>query len=156
MKSPGLRKPLKVQPPIVPVTDIIFSLIIFFMLMPSVSGGQGFLTTNLPTYSGAGPIQPPGIPPHINIYLDDVGPQGAYEPDGANAFCSIRYENQPLGDDFGALGAVLADKRNRGLDAAVPVVIRPTMACRHKWVVKTFDAIVDAGFSDVQFAVPYN
>ena len=60
---------------------MVFSLIIFFMLTPSVSGGDGFLTTNLPEYSGGGPDGGRPIPPHINIYLDDVGPQGEFLPD---------------------------------------------------------------------------
>jgi biopolymer transport protein ExbD len=156
MKLALPKKPTKAQPPIVPVTDIIFSLIVFFMLCPSVSSGEGFLTTSLPSKPGPNPGTDPGKELYVNIYLEDVGPQGVYELDGANEFCTIRFENQPLGNDFGALREILASKRDHGLNVSMPIVIRPTMACRHKWVVRAFDSIVEAGFANVQFAVPYN
>ena len=45
--------------------------------------------------------------------------------------------------------------RNQGLPPNHPVLISPTMACRHKYVVKGFDQAVSAGFSEIHFAVPY-
>ena len=150
------KRPLRLQPAIVPITDIVFSLVIFFMLIPSVSGGNGFLTANLPDHSGPNLKDVPPPPPWINVRLEDVGPQGEFVPGQPNEFCAIRYENQELGGNFEALAAVLKEKIDRGLDSKMRVVIRPTIGCRHRWVVRAFDTIAAAGFTRIEFAVPYD
>ncbi len=155
MKLVPAKKPMKLQPPIIPVIDVVFNLIIFFMLTPSVSGSDGFLTTNLPTDVGTHDKRGPIIL-KMHIHLDDVGPQGEFVPGQPNAFCSIRLEDRPLGGDFGALGVLLKEKRAHGLAADTPVVIHPTTSCRHKWVVQAFDTIAAAGFTQIEFAVPYD
>ena len=44
--------PAKMQPPMTPMIDCTFNLLIFFILSPSFDMTEGFLTTNLPTTSG--------------------------------------------------------------------------------------------------------
>jgi biopolymer transport protein ExbD len=154
IKSPP--KPFKAQPPILPITDITFNLIIFFLLTPSVSGGDGFLTTNLPSTSGPVAGKPTIMEVRLRVKLEDVSSSGQYDPDGKNDQCTISVENQPLGNDFGALRSLLESKRNAGLAVTTPILIHPTMGTLHKWVVKAFDAAVEAGFNNIQFAVPYD
>jgi biopolymer transport protein ExbD len=154
MLKPG--KPLKLQPPIIPVIDVVFNLIIFFMLTPSVSGSDGFLSTNLPKNSGPNAGKGATVTQNIRIKIYDVGPDGQYNQDGRNDYADIQIEGQDLGGNFEALHAWLQNKRDQGLSPTTAILINPTMACMHKYVVQTFDAAVLAGFTDIQFAVPYD
>jgi hypothetical protein len=153
IKSPP--KSFKAQPPILPISDITFNLIIFFLLCPSVSGGEGFLTTNLPTTSGPVAGKPTIMEVRLRVKLYDVSANGQFDPDGKNDQCTIFVEDQPLGNDFDALRNLLAGKQAAGLDVKTPILIHPTMGTLHKWVVRAFDSAVEAGFNNIQFAVPY-
>jgi biopolymer transport protein ExbD len=148
-------KPMKLQPPIIPVIDVVFNLIIFFMLTPSVSGGDGFLTTNLPVTSGPVAGKPTIMEVRLRVKLYDVSASGEYIPGAKNDQCTIFVEEQPIGGDFNALRTTLAGKKAAGLDPKTPILLHPTIGCLHKYVVRAFDAAVEAGFNNIQFAVPY-
>jgi biopolymer transport protein ExbD len=149
------NKPLKLQPPIIPVIDVVFNLIVFFMLTPSVSGSDGFLSSNLPKNSGPNAGTAQTVTPNIRIRIEDVGPQGEYLQNGKNDYAAIKVEGLELGDNFEGLRAWLQSKRDQGLAPTTAILINPNIGCLHKWVVRTFDAAVQAGFTDIQFAVPY-
>jgi biopolymer transport protein ExbD len=139
-----------------PMIDCTFNLLIFFILSPSFDLSEGFLTTNLPTTSGPVAGKQTINVVRVKIGLEDVGPQGEFVDNGKNEFCSITFmESQNLGGNFDALQKALEDKRAQGLAADTPVLISPTMGCRHKWVVRAFDAAVAARFTKIEFAVPY-
>lgn len=130
-----------------PMIDCTFNLLIFFLLTPALAMGEGFLTTNLPR---TGPnIEPPERMP-VCVRVELTG--GAA---GEESVSIVVNGAQSFGANFGALQASLEDMRARGLAAGTPVLIAPSMATRHKWVVKAFDAAVAARFSDIRFAVPY-
>lgn len=149
-----MTKPLKragragMQPPMTPMIDCTFNLLIFFLLTPSFSLAEGFLTTSLPARPGphVDAVPPPEYV--LKVALNDAGPRGADVEIVLN-------DNQSLGPNYQALGAALQGFRAAGLSPECPVLIAPTLACRHKWVVKAFDEIVAARFDRVHFAVPY-
>jgi biopolymer transport protein ExbD len=149
------RAPLRIQPPLIPIIDIVFNLLMFFMLTPSTSSGQGFLTTNLPVSSGPVPGKPTLTEVRIRVELYDVGPNGRFVDGAKNEYCAIKVEQQDLGTDFGALRTYLQNKREQGVPTTTPILIAPTMGTLHEWVVRAFDAAVAARFANVQFAVPY-
>jgi hypothetical protein len=92
----------------------------------------------------------------LKIELFAVGRSLEFEDGGKNEYVSIRFnETQDLGSNFAALRSALDDQRSRGVKAETPILISPTMGCRHKWVVRAFDAAVAARFTNIQFAVPY-
>ena len=91
----------------------------------------------------------------LRIKLYNVSAGGEYVVGGKNDFCTISVEDQALGGDFNALRHLLEAKRTAGLDVKTPILIHPTMGCLHKWVVRAFDTAVEAGFNNIQFAVPY-
>jgi len=154
IKKPS--EPAKMQPPMTPMIDCTFNLLIFFILTPSFSQDEGFLTTNLPTTSGPVRDKPQITEVRIKIELFDVGPGGEFEDGGKNEFVSIVFaESQNLGSNFDALQKALEEKQGQGLAATTPILISPTMGCRHKWVVRAFDSAVAARFTNIQFAVPY-
>jgi biopolymer transport protein ExbD len=147
---------MRLQPPLIPIIDIVFNLLMFFMLTPSTSTGEGFLTTNLPTTSGPVHGKPQITEVRLKIQLYDVGPNGQYIENGKNEYCSITVESQNLGGDFGALKTLLEEKRSQGLATTTPILISPTMGTLHEWVVRAFDAAVASRFTNIQFAVPYD
>jgi biopolymer transport protein ExbD len=135
----------KMQPPMTPMIDCTFNLLVFFILAPSLALSEGFLTTNLPR-SGPGPGPPPR-PEMIKI--------GLFDEAGGRDVSIVLGDTQALGSSFSLLRAALQDMRARGVAADTPILISPTMATRHKWVVGAFDAAVAARFADIRFAVPY-
>jgi biopolymer transport protein ExbD len=154
IKRPG--QPAKMQPPMTPMIDCVFNLLIFFILTPSFSLSEGYLTTNLPKESGPVAGKEQKLVQRIKVELYNVGRSGEFEDGAKNEFVSIVFnETQNLGANFDALRAALDEKRAQGLAANTPVLISPTMGCLHKWVVRAFDAAVSARFTDIQFAVPY-
>jgi biopolymer transport protein ExbD len=156
MKFKKPAEPAKMQPPMTPMIDCVFNLLIFFILTPSFALSEGFLTTNLPTSSGPVPGEKQLTEVRLKIELFNVGRSGEQEDDGKNEFVSIIFnETQNLGSNFAALRSALEDKRSQGVAATTPILISPTMGCRHKWVVRAFDAAVAARFTNIQFAVPY-
>jgi len=149
------KTPLKIQPPLIPVIDVVFNLLIFFMLMPATSAGEGYLTTNLPQSSGPVAGKPTLTEVRLRVELFDVGPNGVYIDNAKNEYCAIRVEGKEMGGDFNALQAFLEEKRSQGLSPTTPILLAPTMPTLHEWVVRAFDAAVAARFTNVQFAVPY-
>ena len=140
------REKTKIQPPMTPMIDIIFQLLIFFLLTPSFQSHEGYLTTNLPRDQG--PRQAPRENlERIKIDLLDEGNEG----EGVSI---ILNDTQSLGDNFENLRAALEGFRAQGLQPSHPVLISPTMAVRHKFVVRAFDAAVTARFTSIHFAVP--
>ncbi len=140
------REPAKCEPPMTPMIDIIFNLLIFFLLTPSFQGGEGQLTTNLPRNVGPNMARQDPDKMNIRITLLDEPPMSEN--------VSIELNQQSLGSNFNALEASLCQLQARGLAASYPVLIDPTMAVRHKWVVAAFDRAVAAGFTNIQFSVP--
>jgi biopolymer transport protein ExbD len=150
MKFKRRKEPAKIQPPMTPMIDCTFNLLIFFLLTPSVSMNEGYLTTNLPTTSGpvAGKKQENVVRIKIELQIPDNDPKG----ERVNI---VFNETQSLGDNFDALRAALEDKRKQGVAPNTPILISPWMGTRHKWVVKAFDAAVASRFTEIHFAVPY-
>ena len=140
------REKVKIQPPMTPMIDIIFQLLIFFLLTPTFQSHEGYLTTNLPRDQGPNRA-PQDILERIKIELLDEGNEG----EGVSI---ILNDTQSLGDNFKGLRSALEGYRAQGLQPTHPILISPTMAVRHKFVVRAFDAAVTARFTSIHFAVP--
>ncbi len=140
--------PPKMQPPMTPMIDCIFQLLLFFVLTPALMANEAYLTTNLPQV-GPGEWPPsPGIPEPVRVALGAAGPRDENVTIVLNGI-------ESLGDNFQGLQAALEAYRARGLAAGHPVLIAPDAGVRHKWVVRAMDAAVGARFSSIQFAVPH-
>jgi biopolymer transport protein ExbD len=137
------REPAKLQPPMTPMIDIIFQLLIFFLLTPTFSGDEGYLTTNLPRTSGPNPTEQRDVE---RIKIELLGQRDGVE--------IVLNETHAIGDNFEQLEAMLRSFQDRGLAPDYPVLISPTMDVQHKWVVRAFDTAILAQFKNIQFAVP--
>jgi len=138
--------PPRMQPPMTPMIDCIFQLLLFFMLTPALMANEAYLTTNLPQ---SGPHDGP-LPPleAVRIALAAAGPRD-------EDVSILLNGTESLGDNFLGLQAALEAYRARGLAADHPVLIAPDAAVRHRWVVRAFDMAVAARFTNIQFAVPH-
>ena len=143
----------------VPMIDVVFSLLIFLLIMPSSSDTEGYLPTNLPT--GLGQQKGPVVPNPVNqlrIDLYHLEPYDEQHPEN-KAGVSIHLNNNEVLADNAELRARLkaahANLVNNGVNLdKMPVLISPDMGVWHKHVVAAFDATVDAGFKNIQFCVP--
>ncbi len=143
-RRPGTPSNTRLRGHVTPMIDVVFLLLIVFLLMPS-DEGRAYLTTGLPDL-GVGEGAPPDyMPVEIELRVPEANKEGV---------AIVLNHRRALGRDFRGLLAALEDLRARGLPAEHPVLIRPQWACRHKWVVRAFDVAVGARFANIQFAVP--
>ena len=136
-------------PNLAPLVDVIMVLLVFFLLGASLHlQEEGILQTELDPSSGPGAGAAIEVIPSIRIALEDVG-------DGAG--CNIYVMDEPLqGNTFDDLLRFMAGRRAMGADPTNPVVIGAETTVRWKFVIRAMDAAVQAGFSNVQFAVSFD
>lgn len=155
MRMPGgkHRGKGKVELMMTPMIDIVFNLVIFFLLMPSFEAKEGYLPTNLPSTQGQ---QNTKKKDETSFRIDILH----IEPwEGHNKEKAEIYLNKALVADNAALREKLHEAK-RNIESnnqdikKVPVLISPDMVVWHKHVVAAFDAAVDAGFKNIQFTVP--
>ncbi len=143
------------EPELAPLIDVVFNLVIFFLLIPSFRAERGFLPTNLPSTEGPPPT-PLTEESRIRIDLLRVEPWNEETKDDV----MIRLNQERIADNE-ELRRRLRQARRR-LEGRLgdeklmkfPVLIAPDMVVWHKHVVAAFDAAIDTGFANIQFAVP--
>lgn len=133
-------------PNLAPMVDVIMVLLIFFMLGASISfTREGVLRTELDPRSGPGAGLAIEVIPSVRIAMEDVDEGQA---------CRMYVMGEPLPESTPeALHSLLQERVKAGVDPRNPVVIAAQPAVRWRFVVAAMDAAVDAGFTDVQFAV---
>ena len=141
--------PLKLQ--ITPLIDVIFQLLIYFMVTASFLIGEGALTANMPFGDdvAVSDIAPPEQP--LVLRLTPV--------DYSNVRIDIEGFNKPA-SDFSQLAFYLQsiqynDKNQGGIYTSKnPVIIKSEGLVRWQHVVNAFNAAVSAGYENVSFGNP--
>lgn len=133
-------------PNLAPMVDVIMVILVFFILGASLDlTTEGALQTELDPRSGPGEGAPVEIIPSVKIALEEIA---------GGESCNIYVMGEPLpGNSFEGLGVFLGQRRAAGADPANPVVIAAQSGVRWRFVIKTMDVAVRAGFTNVQFAV---
>jgi len=154
MRPPGAkhRGKGKIELQMTPMIDIVFNLVIFFILMPSFEAKEGYLPTNLPSDTGVQKRDRKNLN-KLRIDLFHVEP---YDSNKDRARIVLNGEKIA---DYAELRRRLKETRRslqgQGKDIAkVPVVISPDQVVWQKHVVAAFDSAIDAGFKSIQFTVP--
>ena len=146
-----ILEPVRMRLNITSVIDVVFLLLIYFMVTASFSQGEGSLKANLPQ---GGPvkqsenIEPPRLP--LRIFISSVGAAG------------YRIAVQGVSrhpEDFKYLGAILEslqyheEKNPQGVYAwdTTPVIIHGDGMVRWQHVVNAFNAAVKAGYKNIAF-----
>jgi len=128
--------------------DVIFLLLIYFVVTATFVEDEGVLVAKLPTGSGQ-EAPPPDLPvENININLTSYDQTGAIIEVGAQRFTSfkeltaylISIQNDP---SKGRTGFAAPDN---------PIIIRPAGQVRWQHVVNSFNSSVRAAYTNVSFA----
>lgn len=146
-KKRGLP-PARMQLQLTSMIDVIFQLLIYFIVTASFTLGEGVITAKLPQ-GGAAPstTKPPDKP--LNITLTAAGTSGV----------SINVGGVQRVDNFSQLIAVLErlqydpDRLRNGVyKPDNPILIKPAGQVRWQHVVNAFNSAVAARYSNVSFA----
>ena len=125
--------------------DVVFNLLIFFVVITTVPQQEGFLAGELPSASSlqSGTVVP-ALPILISVYAGDRFDDCQVEMGG--------FEQRPKSFEqlYKALAAMHAD--GGGLyEANNPVVLNLGAGVSVDQMVKTYNAVVLAGFNNIQF-----
>ncbi len=149
-RSKRSQQPARMQLNLTSMIDVIFQLLIYFVVTASFAAGEGIITAKLPQGTGGAPskAEPPKQP--LNIILSSAGTFGY----------NIGIQNQPAAPrDFEQLATMLEGLQfdpERGRSGAYkpdhPVIIKPAGNVRWQHVVNAFNAAITARYSNVSFA----
>jgi biopolymer transport protein ExbD len=151
-QTPRKRREVKtasMQLNLTAMIDVIFQLLIYFVITASFLVGEGVITARLPAGTGGQPdeIKPPEQP--LNILLSSAGAYGVR--------ISIQNSHQSP-QDFDALVQMLSHLQHTPANPAGiypadnPVMIKPDGNVRWQHVVNAFNAAISARYSNVSFA----
>lgn len=128
-----------------PMIDVVFNLLIFFVVITTASYLEGFLAAQLPSESAAqGGLEIPALPIMIIIH-------------SGQSFEDCQVELSGLGrnpDSFSELGDLLRGMHVDGgglYNADNPVVLSLGAGVSVDQMVKTYNAVAMAGFKNIQF-----
>jgi biopolymer transport protein ExbD len=127
------------QPPLTPMIDVTFQLLLYFLLTTTFRKDEGQIPGTLPNITGK---QSAVKPTRIEIVLRPTGE--VYEG------CQYEVDNRPPVDNPKALRDLLNDlKQVKGVEAAI--VIRSYSTVRWKFIVEAFNAAVYNKFKKIGF-----
>ena len=143
-------EPASMQLNLTSMIDVIFQLLIYFVVTASFTVGEGVITAKLPQGSGDPSTSPKPPETPLNIILTDAG-VSSYRiqidnfPSSPTTFTELQevlIANQ-LNPELGRTGNYKPDN---------PVIIKPNGQVRWAHVVNAFNAAVAARYSNVSFA----
>jgi biopolymer transport protein ExbD len=141
LKGRKHRPSPKIQPPLMPLIDVMFTLMLFFLIAARVRGAEGMIPANLPNLGGPDKVSR-GIVEKIFIGLQ---PSGA-----ANEGVTISLGTSSVADAT-QLASKLASAKQLYGDEAV-VIIKPHPQVRWTHVVNIFNQAVSCHFKEIGFA----
>ena len=140
LKGRKQRPAPKIQPPLMPLIDVMFTLMLFFLVAARVRGAEGMIPANLPNLGGPGAARTIADPIFIGLQ-----PSGA-----ANEGVTISLGENPVAD-AGQLYLKLEGAKRLYGEAAV-VIIKPHPMVRWTHVVNIFNQAVRCHFKEIGFA----
>ena len=138
-------KPQNMQPPMTPMIDVTFQLLIFFLLTTTFRPAEGQIPGTLPQQGQGGVSAEERLDRPINITIYPAGVDTvAYEVEGLGHRIT---EAQKLYE------ALMSRQTKVGTQGTkVPVVIKPLGSVQWRWVTEAFNQSVRARFENVGFA----
>jgi biopolymer transport protein ExbD len=121
---------------IAPMLDILFVLLLFFMVSAGAQKHETSLTTELPGSGAPGPKVP------VQLGIDG---------DGQVNISSVPYDspsNHDLPETLARLKEIVQD------DAARPIIVTPSRGTRHQRVMDVLNACAVAGVKNLAFGSP--
>lgn len=135
----------KIHPPLLALIDVLFTLMMFFIIAARTKLMEGEIPGSLPKIGGPAAASST-TPQAITITVRPIG-------DGTFA-CQFDLDGQAFTEPA-QLYEILRRKQQAygpGTADTVPVVIRPIQGARWKWVVEAFNQALRAQFKEIGFA----
>ena len=127
--------------------DVVFLLLVYFVLSVAFASGEGVLTARFPTRCDHGDHLAIPVPP-VRVNVTSHGASGTgYRLEVESAVTAPR--------SFGELATMLRKLQTRSGGFVPPdarIVIAPTGAVQWQHVVNAFNATVRAGYTNIAFA----
>ena len=133
--------PPVMQPPLTPMIDVVFQLLLFFLLGCQFIQDEGQLKANLPRTRGIGPA------PTMKVYLRPAG------PDGVGVLAEVPLLHLAT-SSMPALHEGLERFMRRPEADRLSIIIQPVGKVRWQHVVNAFNQASRAGCTRVGFAPP--
>lgn len=133
------RGAVSMQPPLTPMIDVVFQLLLFFLLACRFIPKEAQIQAKVPNLQRPQVIQ---VPP-IKVALTPMG------ADGMGVHIAIENSTRPIGD-FPTLHAMLVALCKRDGDS-VPVLIQPRSDVAWEHAANAFNQAVRARFKNVAF-----
>jgi biopolymer transport protein ExbD len=147
-----LRVPVKFQPPLMPLIDVMFTLMLFFLIASTFRQQEGLIASTLPGKGGPVDAPEPVLTLDIPIYVQAIGGGGArYSTETGQTF------DDYVGRDSNSAASGVYDylaSRRKGLPTPEnsQVIISPTGNVPWQYVVQVYNQAVRAKFVKVGFA----
>lgn len=135
------REAGKLQPPLTPMIDVTFQLLLFFLLSTTFREQEGLIPGSLPQIGLPDPIVSPD-PVNIKVLpAGDANASAAFEVSGAQTRIA------------GPAELVAELERRKGIGGVkLPVLIAPMPEVRWEWVMEAYNAAVKCKFEKIAFA----
>jgi biopolymer transport protein ExbD len=149
-----LRSPVKVQPPLMPLIDVMFTLMLFFLLATHIRTQEGLIASSLPAKGGQ-ENKAEAIPTvDIPIAIRSIGGGGArYIFRGSAAFDDLPNQsdsNAAANGLFTALEQYRVTNKLTGDTATI--IIQASADVPWQYVVDVYNQAVRAKFTKIGFA----
>ena len=146
------RKPAKMHLNLTSMIDVIFLLLIYFVITASFTMGEGVIVANLPRGTGQAPDPDEPPPLKITIQITTLGNRGV-----GYRVSLLGFHDAPRNfKDLGALLMKYQNNPNKGRHGRYPVdspvIIQPTAQVRWQHVVNAFNQAVKAQYENINFA----
>ncbi len=138
-KRPNERKAM--QPPLTPMIDVTFQLLLFFLLTFTFRAAEGLIPGSLPQAGKGGEANPDMIYIRVRPHADDE----------TGVVYEIKGENRQI-YQASKLYAILAQRKKLAKSADPPVVIEPRGDVLWEHVVNAFNQTVRADYKKIGFA----
>jgi biopolymer transport protein ExbD len=149
-----LRVPVKFQPPLMPLIDVMFTLMLFFLVGTTIRQQEGLIASSLPE-KGGGENAPEKVPTvDVPIDVRSIGGGGArYFTKTGQSFDDFAGRGE---SNVAATGIYRYLEQYREQMKLTPensqVVIRPTGDVPWQFIVQVYNQAVRAKFTKVGFA----
>ena len=139
-------RPVVMQPPLTPMIDVVFQLLIFFLLACQFRQAEGQIPANLPDISG--PAQATPFVDPIKITLRPTG------PNNTGVLIEVKHANVTLTSsaELYAYLVKMSKIYGEGSTEKVPVVIKPLGDVLWEHVVNAFNQAIRAKYKQIGFA----
>lgn len=154
VRSRRERPPVNMVLNVTPVLDVIFLLLIYFVITANFAIGEGVVVAKLPEGTGPAPVNPLKREKKLFIRISSSGSSG----DPTGYVIDVRNAGGRAPKNFKQLKVILDelqlhDRNESGtFKPDDPVIIKPARDVRWQHVVNAFNAAMAARYSNIRFS----